>query len=320
MLTTNTTTRTPNSTDPEHRNDQPAELVQRPRSSSDQKLDHSDFFYTEEFDDPGAGEIFMAVMPPSGKASSSRPPAGLPSYLTHLWTTPLLTQEQEQHCFRKLNYLKYLLHIAQSNPGTCDACSEMVDDVEALQESIIRVRNFLIESNLRLAVSIAKRHAAISNETFDELLCIGNETLLRAVDLFDFRRGIRFSTYAYRAIERSIYGAYRQQKRYRKIVTGDSECALDHCTGDASASDFAILEATEAAQQVSHLLGELDDRDRHIVMARFGMGRSGRGAAFHVIAKEIRLSTTRTVQLFNRSIKKLQAAVEQRNSRRNCVA
>ncbi|MGB7346986.1 MAG: sigma-70 family RNA polymerase sigma factor [Pirellulaceae bacterium] len=283
-------------------------------------VNQGDYFFIDAFADQGAGEIFMAVMPPAASTSTVRPPTGLPSYLAHLWSMPILNQQQEQHCFRKLNYLKYLMHSSQTSSKSCVACREMLDDIEALRESIVRTRNFIVESNLRLAVSIAKRQATISTESFDELLCIGNETLMRAVDLFDFRRGIRFSTYAYSAIHRSVYEAYRQQNRYRKIVVGDAESALDYCEGDASASDRAVLDATEAAEQAGDLLNELDDRDRHIVMARFGMDGSGSGVAFHVIAKEIRLSTTRTVQLFNRSIEKLRAAAERRKAFRKRVA
>jgi RNA polymerase sigma factor (sigma-70 family) len=277
---------------------------------------NGDFFFIDEFADVDAGERFMAVMPPAQGNTNRRPPSGLPAYLLHLWSIPLLNQEQEFHCFRKLNYLKYLLSLPQEQAVAFTSREAMLDDNEALKQSIIRTRNFLVESNLRLVVSIAKRHAATSVETFDELVCIGNSALLRAVDLFDFRRGIRFSTYAYSAIERSIYGVYRKDKRYRKVVIGDGDSALHSCAGDAAKSDLAELEAAEACGEVNQLMHQLDDRDRRIVMARFGINRSGQGVAFHVIAKEIRLSTTRTIQLFNRSIEKMRIAATQKTGLR----
>jgi RNA polymerase sigma factor (sigma-70 family) len=268
-----------------------------------------DFFFINAFADEDAGERFMAVMPPAqSQKASAQPPAGLPNYLRHLWSTPLLNREQEQHCFRKLNYLKYLLSQRQRNAVCSTRREAVLDDTDALQQSIFRTRNFLVESNLRLVVSIAKRHAATSAETLDELVCVGNAALIRAVDLFDFRRGTSFSTYAYSAIERSIYGVYRKDKRYRKVVLSEGESALQSCAGDAAKSDLAELAASEARGEVKRLMNQLDDRDRQIVMARFGINSSGKGVAFHVIAKEIRLSTTRTVQLFNRSIEKMRIA------------
>lgn len=275
---------------------------------------HADYFFIEEFDSEGAGETFLAVMPPTSRKNQPIPHGGLPAYLAHLWTLPLLNKAQEQHCFRKLNYLKYLLVRSQSKPNACVAFHEIQDDSEALRESIVRVRNFLVESNLRLVVSVAKRHGSPMSESFDELVSVGNTTLLRAVDLFDYRRGIRFSTYAYQAIERSIFTLFRRNQRYRKSVSTADEGMLEVCQGDAGESDRVELEADEASRQVTALVAELDDRDRYIVMARFGINRPRSGVAFHVIAKEVQLSTTRTVQLFNRSIEKMRLSLMHRNA------
>lgn len=58
------------------------------------------------------------------------------------------------------------------------------------------VRNFFVESNLRLSVSISKRYARGSSQELFDLVQVGNIGLVRAVDRFDYRRGFRFSTYA----------------------------------------------------------------------------------------------------------------------------
>jgi len=278
--------------------------------------DAAGYFYLDEFADIGAGETFMAVMPPAKPPSQPSPPRGLPAYLAHLWTIPVLNQDQELHCFRKLNYLKYFLASVDTQSHPCVACREMQDDAEALRESIVRVRNFLVESNLRLVVSIAKRHRSASNESFDELVCVGNESIMRAVDLFDFRRRVRFSTYAYQAVERAIFGLYRSDQRYRSRISTADSGALGLCPGDAGESDRAELRADEVIAQVTEMIEHLDDRGKHIVMARFGINRPEAGLAFHVIAKEIKLSTTRTVQLFNRSIDKMRSLLTKSTARK----
>ena len=272
-----------------------------------QTVTDADYFYLDAFADEGAGETFMAVMPPAKLKKQPIPPRGIPAYMAHLWKLPVLNDVQEHHCFRKLNYLKYLLANSQSKPNACRVCQEMQEDSNALKESIVRTRNFLVESSLRLVVAIAKRHCSPSSEYFDELICVGNAALIRAVDLFDFRRGTRFSTYAFQAVENSIFGTFRREQRYRSYVACAGDRDVESCPGDAGESTRAELEADEAIGQVTKLLGQLDLRDQHIVKARFGINRPEANVAFHVIAKEIQLSTTRTVQLFNRSIAKMRS-------------
>ncbi|KAA1259592.1 RNA polymerase principal sigma factor HrdB [Rubripirellula obstinata] len=263
------------------------------------------YFHIDEFEDESAGEIFLAVMPPAPNATSQRRPRDVPAYLAHLWQIPVLTPDQEYHCFRKLNYLKYLASKSICSVVHDRRYHEMFDDSEALQDSIHRVRNFLVESNLRLVVSIAKRHAVPNTDQFEELVCVGNAAVMRAVELFDFRRGTRFSTYAYQAIERSIYGLYRTEKRRRAKFTSEGSDNLEQCADDDLPSNQAILEAVEAKASVVSLLDDLEARDREIVLARFGINRPEDGVAFHIIAKRINLSTTRTVQLFNRTMKRM---------------
>ncbi len=267
------------------------------------------YFFIDEFADKDVGETFLAVMPLAKQGTPTTPPRGMPAYLEHLWRLPILNQAQEQHCFRKLNYLKYLQSHSQINALACIACQKMQDDADAIQESIIRMRNFIVESNLRLVVSIAKRYCSPGFESFDELICIGNASLVRAVDLFDFRRGHRFSTYAYQAIERSIIGAFRRDQRYRSRVATNGDDAMESFAGDAGDNVLKKLETGEAIEQVTELIKQLEEREQYIVKARFGINRRGIGVAFHVIAKEIKLSTTRTVQLFNRSIAKMRSVL-----------
>lgn len=270
----------------------------------------ADYFYIDE----GAGETIMAVMPPAKPEKQPTPPSGLPAYLVHLWTIPILNQAQEQHCFRKLNYLRYLQSRSPTPSNVCVECQKMQDDAEALQESIVHTRNHLVESNLRLVVSIAKRYCSPSLESFDELVCVGNAALIRAVDLFDFRRGVRFSTYAYQAVERSIFDSFRRDNRYRTRIAAAGDDVLDLFPGDAGESDRSVVEANEALDQVTELIAQLDDRDQYIVKARFGINRKGAGVAFQVIAKEIKLSTTRTVQLFNRSLEQMRSLLSKRSN------
>ena len=70
----------------------------------DQKLEYID---NELFEDSTAADEILGPMPESDETAASRPPRGLPPYLASLYEVPLLSKPQEQHLFRKMNYLKY---------------------------------------------------------------------------------------------------------------------------------------------------------------------------------------------------------------------
>ncbi len=270
--------------------------------------DHSaNFFFMSIFSDESAVDLLLGPMPAADKLAETNPPRGLPAYLAHLWTVPLLTAEQEHHGFRKLNYLKYRSSCLDSSLRSCMGCAAMLRDLKHFNECSVEVRNLLIESNLRLVISLAKKYASSSSLDFDEMVCVGNAALVRAVDLFDFRREIRFSTYAYHAIQTSIFGAYRKESRMNSRFVADGTVTVESAISDAGECDVAELKAVETRDQVIQLMEALDDRDKQIVMARFGINRKHNGVAFHVIAKEIGLSTTRTIQLYHRSLSKMHA-------------
>ncbi len=77
-------------------------------------------------------------------------------------------------------------------------------------------RHELIEANLRLVVSIAKRHAGKGMPLLD-LIQEGNLGLMRAVDKFDYRRGFKFSTYATWWIRQAVSRALADQARTIRI-------------------------------------------------------------------------------------------------------
>jgi RNA polymerase primary sigma factor len=83
-------------------------------------------------------------------------------------------------------------------------------------------RKRLIEANLRLVVSIAKRYTA-DGMTFLDLAQEGNLGLIRAVEKFDYRRGYKFSTYAVWWIRQAITRAIADQSRTIRIPVHMSE-------------------------------------------------------------------------------------------------
>ena len=80
-------------------------------------------------------------------------------------------------------------------------------------------RNRMIEANLRLVISIAKRYTGMVNMSFVDLVQEGNLGLIRAVEKYDYRRGTRFSTYATWWIRQSVIrGINEQSATIRKPI------------------------------------------------------------------------------------------------------
>lgn len=293
---------------------------------SDQSNPTAKYFYLPVFEQADAMQKLLGPMP-SGNLPPSKPPRDMPSYLANLWSVPLLTPEQETHCYTKLNFLRFLAdpegradreHRDNGKiqaERSCIDCEEMVEVRKRYFMESLEVRNQIVEANLRLVISLAKKYATYGSDAFDEIVCGGNATLLRAVDRFDFRREVRFSTYAFQAIQRGIFTDFRKEGRVKSRFPSSGTEAAESAVASAIADVLGDVDASETREQVIDLMDQLDDRDREIVMARFGINRKHSGVAFHVIAKEIGLSTTRTMQLFHRSLATMRDRLGKRKKR-----
>lgn len=269
-----------------------------------------DYIYNPAFDDPAAEAEILGPVPAAEAAGRKlRVPSGLPPYLASLYDVPLLTREMEYHLFRKMNYLKHCAAKLREQVTSRTATSEVMDRIEALYEQAVRVKNQIVQANLRLVVSIAKRHMSGSDDFF-ALVSDGNISLIRAVEKFDYSRGNKFSTYASWAImknfARTIPTEFKHRDRFR---TTAEELFL--AREDERKNPYLEESAYRTRQrQVLRILNRLDDREQKIIQARFGLGRGNEPLTLKEVGQEMGVTKERIRQLEARALSKLREAAD----------
>ncbi|MEU5882132.1 RNA polymerase sigma factor [Spirillospora sp. NPDC047279] len=135
-------------------------------------------------------------------------------YLKQIGKVPLLNAEQEVELAKRIEAGLFAEErLAADGPTMSE---EDLEDFEWIAEDGRRAKNHLLEANLRLVVSLAKRYTG-RGMLFLDLIQEGNLGLIRAVEKFDYTKGYKFSTYATWWIRQAITRAMADQARTIRI-------------------------------------------------------------------------------------------------------
>ncbi|REE95474.1 RNA polymerase sigma factor [Thermomonospora umbrina] len=135
-------------------------------------------------------------------------------YLKQIGKVPLLNAEQEVELAKRIEAGLFAEErLATGGPAMSP---EDREDLEWIAEDGRRAKSHLLEANLRLVVSLAKRYTG-RGMLFLDLIQEGNLGLIRAVEKFDYTKGFKFSTYATWWIRQAITRAMADQARTIRI-------------------------------------------------------------------------------------------------------
>jgi RNA polymerase primary sigma factor len=162
------------------------------------------FVYGDDDEDLPAAQVAVA-------GATSDP---VKDYLKQIGKVPLLNAEQEVELAKRIEAGLFAEEKLAEGRGSLHP--EARGDLEWIADDGRRAKDHLLEANLRLVVSLAKRYTG-RGMLFLDLIQEGNLGLIRAVEKFDYTKGYKFSTYATWWIRQAITRAMADQARTIRI-------------------------------------------------------------------------------------------------------
>jgi RNA polymerase primary sigma factor len=210
---------------------------------------------------------------------------------------PVLDREQEIHLFRQMNYFKHLAVTALDATNLETASLQELQRISELLWRASLVGQQLAQANLALAKSVTKKQCIYYNcrNKLMEAVSDSALSLIDAINLFDFNRGNRFSTYATWVIVRRFQKQLafeierRKNETYLKLDPQCCWCPADECERQE-----------EIKHKVNDALRWLDSRQRQVFELIYGNNMEQKE-----VAAILKISISRVQQLRDAALEKL---------------
>lgn len=145
----------------------------------------------------------------------------------------------------------------------------------------MNARNLLVEHNLRLVAHIVKKYHNLEREK-EDMISIGTIGLIKGINTFNPEKKIKLATYASRCIENEILMYLRRNSKTRLEVSIDEPLNVDWDGNELLLSDilgtdediiYRDMETEVEKRLLNAAVTKLDDREREIIMLRYGIGQ-----------------------------------------------
>ncbi len=179
------------------------------------------------------------------------------------------------------------------------------------QNGDIESRNIIIESNLRLVMSLVKIHYKSFYESlyyieYDDLFEVGCIGLIKAVDNYNVSYKVKFATYASRCILNEILMFLRKNKKLENVSSLNNNIDDDFEFMDLLLDDISIEDNyidKELKKEVIESLIVLSDLEKRVVMLYFGLNSPSYSQA--QISEILNISASYVSRILTRSYKKI---------------
>ncbi len=191
-----------------------------------------------------------------------------------------------------------------------EAISRMQTDSEA--------KSRLVEHNLRLVVYIAKRFENIGAD-LEDIISIGTIGLMKAVNTYNPEKNIKLATYASRCIENEILMYIRKNSGQRAEISIEEPLNVDWDGNELLLSDilggdedqiYHEMETEEDKRTIYRALSGLAQREREIIILRFGLNGSGVELTQKEVADLLGISQSYISRLEKRIMERLREEIE----------
>lgn len=215
--------------------------------------------------------------------------------------------------------VSYVKNQAFPQPLNEEEEERYVQQMLAGGEQARTARNKLIEHNLRLVAHVVKKYDKTRDDS-EDLISIGTIGLIKGIESFRPNKGTKLATYAARCVENEILMHLRANKKSAKDVSifdsvgqdkeGNDFTLLDMLSTDADEVESTVITNIDTAK-LEQYLSVLDEREREVIVARYGLGDDERTQ--RDIAAELGISRSYVSRIEKRALMKMYRAFTKKN-------
>ncbi|MEW6064403.1 MAG: RNA polymerase sporulation sigma factor SigE [Bacillota bacterium] len=237
--------------------------------------------------------------------------------MKNAWHLKILIRLYVARVIHWLGYHQEIYYVGSSEALPPPLSNDEENDlIERLGSGDGKVKNVLIERNLRLVVYIARKFEN-TGVGIEDLVSIGTIGLIKAVNTFDPHKKIKLATYASRCIENEILMHLRRNNKTRSEVSFDEPLNIDWDGNELLLSDvlgtendiiYKNLEEEVDKKLLHQALLKLSGRERRIMELRFGLN-NGLEKTQKEVADMLGISQSYISRLEKRIIKRLKKEI-----------
>ncbi len=210
-----------------------------------------------------------------------------------------------------------------SFPHPLSAEEELACLVAFREHDDLAARNRLVEHNLRLVAHIIKKYYSSVRDQ-DDLISIGTIGLIKAINTFDYTKGVRLATYASRCVENEILMYFRANRKTAQDVSIMEPIETDKeghslTLMDVIAQDDTILEDLDlkinSTKLYRYMEESLNEREKEIIRWRYGLINDP--MTQREVAKKLNISRSYVSRIEKKALEKLRKRFERGDVRPN---